>query len=272
MSFMSAAAGGILPVEYSALITDPIEAEALAFNTALATVVRTGASSFQIPILDSDAGASWVAEGAEIAPEDPVLSEMTVTPSKVAGLTIISNELANDSSPDAQKLVGDGLARSIIGQLNAAFLGDLAAPAPKGLASLTGTATADGALDNLDVFADAVAAAEAEGANVTGWLLSPADALTVAKLKDSTGSNKALTETPRMILGRPVIVSAKATTGTIWGLDAAQVMTVLREDVELAVSDDAYFSSDRIAIRATLRAGFGFPRPQTVVKISIPGA
>jgi hypothetical protein len=42
-----------------------------------------------------------VAEGAEITPSDPKLPELTVTPAKVAGLTIISRELADDSSPAA---------------------------------------------------------------------------------------------------------------------------------------------------------------------------
>lgn len=271
MTLLEAAAGGILPPEYSALITTPITEQALAFNPALASTVSTSAAEFQVPILEEDAGAAWVAEGAEISPDDPTLGELTIIPKKVAGLTIISSELANDSSPDAQTIVGDGLARSIIAQLNTAWLGDLAAPAPKGLKSLVGTATAGGALTSLDVFADAVAAAEEQGANLTGWVMSPADALIVAKLKEATGSNKALSEDSRTIMGRPVIVSSKATTGTIWGLDAAQVMTVLRNDVELAVSGDAYFSSDRIAIRATLRVGFGFPQPSRVVKLTIPG-
>ncbi|MFC3299791.1 phage major capsid protein [Arthrobacter agilis] len=268
MTLLSAAAGGILPPEYSELITKPITEQALAFQLALATAVTTGASTLNIPIVEEDAGASWVAEGAEISPDDPVLGELPITPAKVAGLTIISRELARDSSPDAQRIVGDGLARSIIAQVNAAWLGNLASPAPKGLASLTDTATVAGDLTNLDAFAEAVAAAEGEGANITGWVLSPVDALAVAVLKTATGSNQALTNDPRVLQGRPVFVDAKVPTGTAWGLDSSTAITVLREDVEIAVSEDAFFSSDRVAIRATARIGFGFPRSSTVVKLS----
>ncbi len=61
----------------------------------------------------ADPTASWVAEGAGIVPCDPTLSELVVTPAKVAGLTIISRELADDSNPAAAQVVGQGLARDI---------------------------------------------------------------------------------------------------------------------------------------------------------------
>lgn len=269
MTFLRAAAGGILPPEYSELITVPITEQALAFQPQLATVVTTNSGTFNIPIVEEDAGAAWVAEGEEIAPDDPNLGELPVTPAKVAGLTIVSRELANDSSPDAQKIVGDGLARSIIRQINAAWLGDLAAPAPKGLLSLTGPGNAIGGLGNLDAFALAVSLAEGEGVSLTGWVMSPADALYVAVLKESNGSNKTLTDDSRIIQGRPVFVNANVPEGTAWGVSAPNAITVLREDVEVAVSDQAFFSSDRIAIRATARVGFGFPRPQTVVRLTL---
>lgn len=272
MTLLQAAAGGILPPEYAGLITGPITNEALAFNASLATVVTTGSASFNIPILKEDAGAAWVVEGGEIAADDPTLDELTVTPKKVAGLTIISRELADDSSENAQELVGQGLARSIINQINAAFLGNLAAPAPKGLTSLANVTAVAGNLANLDVFAEAIAEAENAGANLTGWVVHPDDALTIAKLKDLATSNKVLLENSRIIMGRPVIVSTKATVGTIWGLAAGRNITVLRDDVELAVSDDAYFSSDRIAIRATLRIGFGFPAEDSIIKMDVTGA
>lgn len=279
MTFLSSSAGAnsILPPAFGALITAPLAAQSIAFNPALATVVSTGSHTFSIPILKEDAGASWVAEGSEINPEDPVLSEIEITPSKVAGLTIISRELANDSAPEAQTIVGQGLARSIIARVDAAFIGNLAAPAPKGLGSIP-AADADtwlnhsvvdtgGTIANLDVFSEAVAVCEEAGGSITGWLMHPDDALALANLKDATGSNKPLLEDPRVIMGRPVVVSAKATPGVLWGIDASAVVTVLREDTELAVSDAPYFSSDRIALRATLRVGIGFPLANRLVKL-----
>src|SRR5699024_11220610 len=92
---------GILPAEYSQLITVPVTEAALAFDDRVARTVRTAGREFRVPILVEDAAAAWTAEGEEISPTDPVLDEITVVPSKVAGLTIISRELAEDSSPPA---------------------------------------------------------------------------------------------------------------------------------------------------------------------------
>jgi HK97 family phage major capsid protein len=65
-----------------------------------------------------------VAEGAEITPSDPTLQELVVTPPKVAGLTIVSREMADDSDPAAAQVVGDGLARDIARRIDqAAFAG-----------------------------------------------------------------------------------------------------------------------------------------------------
>jgi HK97 family phage major capsid protein len=271
MTLLEAAASGILPQEYSDLVIKAIAAEGLPFHPQLASLVTTSSATFNIPIVDEDAAASWVVEGGEIIPDDPVLSELPVTPAKVAGLTIISRELARDSSPDAVQIVADGLARSIVKQINAAWLGNLAAPAPKGLASLTTSLviTPAGGLVNLDPFAIAVSQAESSGGTITGWVLNPSDALTVATLKEATGSNKTLTGTPRVVQDRPVFVNASVPQGTVWGVDSTTAMTVLREDLEMAISGDAFFTSDRIAIRSTARIGFGFPHPVVINKITI---
>lgn len=262
---------GITPDEYGSLIVEPVIAECIAFDPAVATVVRTSSTNFHIPILRDDAGAAWVNEGAEIAEDDPTLDELTVTPTKVAGLTLVSRELATDSSPAAQQIVGTGLARAIIAQVDAAFLGNLASPAPKGLEAQTGFIPVDigTAITSLDPFADAISKAEEEGANITAFIVSPSDALVIAKLKEETGSNKNLLEDARTVYGRPLKVNRKATAGTAWAVDSSRIITVLREDTTVAISGDAYFSSDRIAVRATMRIGFGFPSPSTLVKLTI---
>lgn len=263
-------AQGILPPEFSSLITRPVEEAALARDARLATAVSTSSHEFRIPVLVEDAAAAWVAEGAEISPSDPQLDEITVTPSKIAGLSIVSREVANDSSPSAQQFVGESLARAIILQLDRAFVGALPAPAAQGLGSITPTVL-EGDLANLDVVHEAKAASAAEGGTPSAVLANPADVLKLATLKDADGSNRALVEDVTVVAGLPVVSSRHVEAGKLWVVDSSQVITVLREDVELAVSADAYFSSDRIALRATLRAGFAFPRPEALVRVDLAG-
>lgn len=42
---------------------------------------------------------------------------------------------------------------------------------------------------------------------------------------------------------------------------------MLREDVTLDIDASAFFTSDRIAVRSTMRVGFGWPHPASVVKL-----
>lgn len=264
-----------LPAEVGQLIIQPVQRESLAFQTA--TDFPTSAETVRIPIVAEDPVAEWVAEGEEITPSDASLDEEVVTPAKVAGLTVITRELAEDSSPAAAQLVGLGIARDIARKIDAAFFGNLPAPAPGGLAGLTGVQEVDAgqAWTDLDPFAEALSKAEQVGATLTAFVTSPADALILANLKEATGSNKPLLSpdptmpTRRMIQGVPLYISPAVSAGTVWGYDQAFVHVVRREDTTLAVDYSAYFSSDRVGVRATMRVGFGFPHKASIIKITL---
>jgi HK97 family phage major capsid protein len=276
----TAGIGGLLPEQYGDLIVQPVQAASIA--TKVATVVTTGAHDFHLPIVTADAGAAWVAEGDEIAPSDAAFAELVVTPRKLAGLTIVSRELAEDSTPAAAQVVGNSLARDMARKLDVAFFGNLALPAPAGLGALPTTGAgavsavdAGAAFTDADPFAEALAAAEQVGATLTSFVANPADALALAKVKEATGSNKPLlgadptAATRRVVLGVPLRVSPAVAAGTVWGIPAERVMVVLRDDVRLESSSDAYFSTDRVGVKATMRVGFAFPHPAAVVKISL---
>jgi hypothetical protein len=313
---------------------------------------------------------------------DADLDEVIVTPSKVAGLTVISRELAEDTTPEAAEVVGDGLARDIARRIDQAFFGNLAAPAPPGLGSLSttagnvqlvrgganevqtlslGAATAGtvtitfagqttaaiafnataatvqaalealsnidpgdvtvtggplpgtmaltfggqyagldvgqvtvtptgltggtvtvnttqaggGGFTNLDPFAAALSKAEGVGALITAWVAAPETALTLGTLKESNGSNKPLlgsdpsVPTRRMILGVPLLPSPAVAAGTVWGMAASRVTVVVRRDTEVTSDRSVFFTSDRVAVRGTMRAGFGFPHQAAIVKITV---
>ena len=86
----------ILPDQHGPLVVQPaLDASVFA---QVATTVTTSAHNYRIPNVSADSTAAWVAEGAEITPSDPTLQELTVTPPKVAGLTIISRELVASPS------------------------------------------------------------------------------------------------------------------------------------------------------------------------------
>ncbi len=281
MSLFTATSGsthGLLPDEIGNLLVQPVRQASVALRVA--SVASTDSHEYRVPVLTGDAGAAWTAEGAEITPDDAEFDEIVVVPQKVAGLSIISRELANDSAPSAQQLVGLGLAQSLANKIDAAFFADTTANGPSGLLSVDDAQIVDigDGITNTDPFAEALSLAETVGAQITSFVAHPSTVLTLSKVKKQSGSNEPLLgydaaqPTKRLVLGVPLIPSPAVAVGDVWGVPVAKTLVVLREDVTLAVDTSAYFSSDRIGIRATMRVGFAFAHPEAVVRLTTVGS
>lgn len=269
-------AGAILtPAQVEDLLIKPVLANSVAMNVA--RVIRTAASSVRIPILTGDASAAWVPEGSEIPISDSNFDEAVVRFDALKGLSIVSNELVADSSPEASAIVGESLARDIANKLDSAFFGATVANGPSGIGSVSGAQAVDAgtAVTNLDPFHEAISKAEEVGASVGAFVTSPAMALTLAKLKTGAGSNSHLlgqdptSPTKRTIAGIPLYVSQYVEASAVWGIPEDRVIVGLRKDVSVETDRSALFTSDRTAIRAVLRAGFAFPHAESVTKIVV---
>lgn len=279
MALLSSGAAGILrPEEIGELVVQPVQRQSVAMQVS--TVVPTMSASFRIPIITTDSSAAWTPEGEEITPTNPGVDELDIVPKKLAALTIISNELANDSSPEAQQVVGDSIARDIARKVDAAYFTNTTLNGPDGIASVAGAQLVDGggAYTNTDPFAEALSKAEVVGANITAWVAHPDTVLTLSKLKIGTGYNLPLfgpdvsVPTGRSILGRPLYWAPTVAEGVVWGIPQDRTYVILRNDVDLVVDQSAYFSKDSVGIRATMRIGFGWPHEQAVVKVAAGGS
>ncbi len=95
-------------------------------------------------------------------------------------------------------------------------------------------------------------------------------------VKEQSGSNKPLlgpdptTPGRRQILGVPLLTSpyVPTTNNVVWGISAQYAYLVVREEAEVELDRSVFFTSDRVAVRAIVRLGFGFPHPASLVKIS----
>lgn len=261
------------PEDVLQLLVKPLQTESIPGRVA--TPASMTGPSLRVPIVQADPSAGFVAEGAEIPASDATFDEATADAKKVAGLTIISRELAEDSSPSAAEQVGAGLVRDIRRKVDAAFVGSLAAPAPAGLASLTGVTTIPvaGGWANTDPFIDSTAAAAGVGATLTHWVVSAADFTAIRKLKTATGSNQTLLTADAggglMLEGLPVVVSPDLPAGTAYGLDSTRIVFGVREDAQVISDSSVFFTSDRVAVRATMRLTWAFPHEESVIKLSV---
>lgn len=275
MSSTSTSASSILnPDQVAQLVIQPLIAESVA--TLASTVIDQLGPSLRIPVVTADPTAAWVAEGAEITVSDPTLTEVDITPHKLAGLVAVSSELIDDANPNAMAVVGDGLVRDLRRKLDSAYFGNTTTNGPAGLGSLTSTAVSAGtAWENLDPFAEAISNGEKNHTQVTTFACSPETALELAKLKDFDTSNRPLLGPDptqpgsRSILGVPLLVSPAIADDIVWAIPRSHSVVGLRRSANVVIDTSAYFSSDRIAVRATLRIGLGFTNQAAVSKITL---
>ena len=114
-----------LPEGFGQLVIQPVQAMSAAIQAIGSTQANANSNSYRVPVVKTDPSAAWVAEGEEIPASEQDLDEDADRFHKLAGLTIVSSELANDSNPDAAEQVGLGLARDIARKLHGAFFGSM---------------------------------------------------------------------------------------------------------------------------------------------------
>src|SRR3954451_4124123 len=101
MTMTTGTAGPLLtPEQVESLLIKPVLAASVALNPLCSRVLRPTAPSVRLPAVTADPTAAWVAEGAEIPISDLTTAEVDVVTRKVAGLSVVTSELAEDSSPE----------------------------------------------------------------------------------------------------------------------------------------------------------------------------
>lgn len=263
-------ANAFTPEDYGKLIDTEVDAKSVAFQAA--TVVNTDKHQVRFPVLLSDPETGWYQENTPITLVDPETNEIVVVPSKVAGLTQVSNEAVDDTDPAVAAIIGQALARDIGKKIDAAFFGNTVANGPSGLLSVAGVQVVDtgAGWTTLDYVHDAKSQAMANGAELSHIVLAPDVALALSKAKTGTGSNQGLLQTVDdgiKLAGLIALVSPAVSAGNAWALDSSQVMTVRRKGTTVRQSKDAAFGSDATQIRAVSRVGFGFANPAGIVRL-----
>lgn len=261
----------ISPQAYGQLVDASLKAKSIAIQAS--TIVNIDRESVRFPVLGDGLTASWKNELEDLDFSNLAVNSVEVRPAKVAGMSRLSNELADDSTPAAAELVGRGLAEQIADQIDTAWFGATGtAPTPSGIGAITPTkVVADpAAITNLDPFIEARFTAEANRSKLTHWIVSPKTAQTISQLKVQTGSNQNLVEIVEdglRLVGLPVLISPHvAATTSFYGVDKSQVIFVLRKGTTVERSRDSAFRQDGVDVRAIARVGWAFANPAGVIR------
>lgn len=266
-SGLTTTAGAFTPEDFGGLVDLAVKARSVAARTA--TPFGTERDKVTLPKWTGDPAVGWFKELATIPLTDGATEEVSVPIFKTAGLTLLSNELRDDSDPSVGELAGAGLANQIARAVDAAFLGNTAANTPSGLLSVAYTSVDTGAaLSNLDPFVSARYASEANGSKINAWIVSPTVAESLSKLKVQSGSNQTLiqfVEDGITVAGLPVVVSDQVDNATLfWGIPQDHVVLVTRKGT--AVEQFPAVDKDGTYVRAVARYGIGFLNPAGIVR------
>lgn len=243
--------------------------------TSKAGFVEGDEPAVRVPAINLDASVGFVPEGADIPEADPELAEYVILTGKVAELIKVSREQL--WQPSALDVISHEIRRSLIAKADWALLQQPAPTAPVQYppAGLLSKATDAGEIaDNLDALVDVIADIEAlPGGVATHIIAHPLAYAAVRKLKKSTGSNESLVGAgveagQKSLLSVPVLTTSAMPVDQIAVLDKNQVLSAYG-NVMVARSNDYYFGSDNVALRATFRFGAGFIEPKAVQVLTV---
>jgi HK97 family phage major capsid protein len=256
--------GFLATVQAKLLTTGPM------LNGAVVNLLNTNSGNdIKVPVESTRMAGTAVAEGATFAASDPTFANLTLRSHKIGTLVVASRELVEDSGVDLQAFLGAQIGIALGTAANSLLTLGTGTVQPNGIVGAAGTAgnpvggtgvsgafTSD-QLITLMHSVDSLYAAQ-PGA---GWMMSRATMGSVRQLKGAEGylfQTYAAEGMVGSLLGYPVFenpyvpavaVNAKS---VLFG-DIGAYITRVVGGIEIVRSDEAYFLSDQIAWRATIR-------------------
>jgi HK97 family phage major capsid protein/HK97 family phage prohead protease len=281
-------AGEVTPPELSTLLFEKLRAGSVVLQSGV-RVISTDRREIVWPKLNSDVDPQWYAETDEIVPGDPGFTSLTATPKKLAHIVNVSNECVDDSDPSITEVLTTHLTTMLGTKLDYFLLqGDGTPPGITGLRSVANIQTVqvgsgDGAaLDDLDPFADAVAALE--GANVPGpyvAVMHPEVWSQVRKLKDQQDrpllQPDPTADAQRSIFGARTFTTSQLSTDetegsnndatSVYIYSPGQIVFIRRQEIEVEWDRALLFNYDSSSVRAKVRADLLVPNAESVVRV-----
>ena len=258
----------IVPQSFYDVIQEKLVTVGPMLDGNIVTLLNTASGEdIKVPVESTRPAATAIAEGTTITELDPTFSNITLKSQKVAVLTKVSRELLQDSGIDLVAYLGRTLGTSIGIKVNSLLTVGTGTVEAKGIiaaagAGVTGGTAVSGAFtaDNLIDLAHSV-----DGAYVrqgAGWMMRRTSMGTLRKLKDTAGQYlyvpAAAIGVPDSFMGFPifenpdVVATATSAKSVAFGWFGSYHVRQVG-GIEVARSDDAYFASDEIGFRVTMR-------------------
>jgi HK97 family phage major capsid protein len=224
-------------------------------------------NDIKVPVEATRMAGTAVAQGATFAQSDPTFANLTLRSHKIGTLVVASRELVDDSGIDLQAFLGAQIGIALGTASNSLLTVGTGTIQPRGISVAAGSGVTGGTgvtgaftSDNLISLMHSVDSLYAAQPSA-GWMMSRATMGSVRQLKGAEGYLFQTYSTEGMVgslLGYPVYENpyvAAAGTGVrsvLFG-DIGAFITRQVGGIEVVRSDEAFFLSDQIAWRASIR-------------------
>lgn len=265
---------GTLPTlqqdQIASLLVQPLEAESV-FLAAGPKIIDTN-GPIRVPRIATGLSVGFVGEGAQIPEASVGVDEVSMLPSTLKSLKVLSRvtaEVLRSSAVALDSILKSRLVTDTAAALDSAlFTSTGSSNTIKGLLNQSGVAT--GVLDATepDSFLDGIGIARANEVRPNRWFLSPADYLAVRKIKDADGryilEQDITAEGAERLFGIPVTVTSRIPTGKAVLADMSLVAVARDMAPTVVIDSSRYFDTDEVALRVVCRYDLALLQPKAV--------
>ena len=196
---------------------------------------------------DGAATGYWVGESKAIPISKADFSTVSLTPLKVAALSVLSNELLRDSSPSAEMLIRDALVNAAAQRIDATFVSTTAASAgvsPAGIlngVSAFSSTGSDGDSLRQDIYKLYEVFLAAKNASGLTFLMNPSMAKAISLMVNALGQTEfpGLTQGGGTLLGDTVVTGENVTATSLILIKPSDIYRIGNEGIQVSASRDA---------------------------------
>lgn len=215
--------------------------------------------NLSIPKHQTSLTAGWVAENAALTPSDMAFDSVTLAPKHAGGLTELSRQLIQQSSPDVEQLVRDDLAAIIAQAIDSALILGGGANEPDGVLSSTPQTSSLATLSWANVLAllQKLDIVNAPAANIVASMKVKAKVAGTLKVSGDAGAgfiyqDGRIADLPAYFSNQVPEKSGSPNTGRLIAGDWSQVLLGIWSEIDLLVNpyESTAFTKGNVQVRA----------------------
>ncbi|UXC37105.1 phage major capsid protein [Cupriavidus gilardii] len=270
----TASAPELVPTDHRAdLYIEPFRNALLARRLGV-RVLSNLTGNLSIPKYGTGTTVGWVAENSALTPSDMAFESVSMSPKHAGGITEMSRQLLQQSSPDIEQLVRSDLSAMLAQAIDSAIIMGGGANEPDGVLSTAGIQTASLATLDWDGVLAMLEKLELANAAAANWLTSPRVKKKLAStLKSASAGASYLLERGQMAdlplysTNQTPEKAGTPNTGRLILGDWSQVMLGIWSEIDLLVNPyaESAYSKGNVLVRAMATVDIALRHPEGFV-------